>query len=123
MIAMNQARRIGTERPGDIELEPDPRQLHAIRNRDGDGEPSHRFAPLFRRLLDCWIEYQNASRHPSQFAKRAAARTALDDARSQIVAEGSQVVSTAALVSGGPQVAVTAVEMGKLRVAGIGHER
>lgn len=80
-----------------------------------------RFSRLFGRLLNRWVEYQEAPREPARVTELAAARIALDDVRSEIGLERRELVTSAA-VSAGPRVAVSAAELGRLRVAGIGLE-
>ena len=82
---------------------------------------TERFTRLFGRLLDRWVDYQEAPRDPARVTELAAARAALDEVRSEIRQENhrsSEALRTAA----GPRVAISDSDLSKLRVAAIGLE-
>ena len=80
-----------------------------------------RFSRLFGRLLSRWVAYQDAPRDPSRVTELAAARLALDDARSEIARERGHLVA-ASPVAEGLRVAVSPAELDRLRVASIGFD-
>jgi hypothetical protein len=82
---------------------------------------TERFSRLFGRLLNRWVDYQDAPRDPVRVVELAAARMALDDVRSDIAAERRELVSAGSVVEG-PRVAVSPAELSRLRVAGLGFE-
>ncbi len=81
---------------------------------------TERFSRLFTRLLDRWLDYQDAPRNPERVVELAAARTALDEVRTEIAAERHDLV-TSTRAAGGPGVAVSDDDLNRLRVAGIGY--
>ncbi len=82
---------------------------------------TERFSRLFARLLDRWLEYQDATRDPARTAELAAARVALDEVRSEIRTERLEPTNPARAIDG-PRVAVSESELSRLRVAAIGYE-
>ena len=82
---------------------------------------TERFSRLFSRLLDRWLVYQEAPRDPARVTELAAARSALDDVRSEIRTERLELANRARNTDG-PRVAISESELSKLRVAAIGYE-
>lgn len=81
---------------------------------------SERFSRLFARLIDRWIEYQDAPRDPARVTELAAARIALDEVRSEIRTERLEPYHTPVL--DGPRVAVSPDDLARLRINAIGLE-
>ncbi len=82
---------------------------------------TERFSRLFGRLLDRWLEYQDAPRDPARVTELAAARVALDEVRSEIRTERLEL-SNQTRATAGPRVAISDSELSRLRVAAIGLE-
>ena len=73
-----------------------------------------RFTRTFGRLLDRWVEYQDAPSDPDRVPELAAARIALDEVRSEIRAERLELRTVAA--ADGPRVSLTRDDLARLRV-------
>lgn len=81
---------------------------------------TERFNTLWRRLIERWLTYQQTPRSPELVTELAAARIALDEARTDIAGERGRIEMSHRSVVEPPRVAVSEGDLGKLRVAGIG---
>jgi len=81
---------------------------------------TERFSRLFSRLLTRWVHYQDAPRDPARVTELAAARSDLDEIRTEIAIERT-LISTAPRVHEDPsRVAISDADLLRLRVSAIG---
>lgn len=81
---------------------------------------TERFSRLFSGLLIRWGQYEDIPRDPARVTDLAAARSALDEVRSEIAGERAKIWNQAPVGHEGPRVAISAADLDRLRVAGIG---
>ena len=82
---------------------------------------TERFSRLFGRLLTRWATYQDAPRDPVLVTDLAAARSTLDEVRSDIAIERVAISSPTPPHRDYPRVAVSEEDLDRLRVAGLGY--
>ena len=81
---------------------------------------TERFSQLWSLLVTRWTAYQDAPRTADEVVQLAAARIALDDVRSEIRVERHKIAAETRPNTPSPRVAVSAEDLARLRVAGVG---